>query len=116
MEKRITVIAQLVHKESGQPIASDGTVVKLYDKDIITDDFLGECKVNEDGIIQISFHRSDFSTSDSLGEKHPDLYFLVFKYGAQLYKSKVMHNFNLDDPIHLNTQEGTVVDLGTFKI
>jgi hypothetical protein len=116
MKEKIQVVAKLIDKNSGHPISGDGTVVKLYDRDIITDDFLGECKVSEDGAIKISFLPSDFSSQQTFGEKFPDLYFTVFKYGALLYKSKVMHNFNLDDPSHVNTEEGKLVDFGTIQI
>jgi hypothetical protein len=91
-------------------------VVKLFDKDIIDDDFLGQSRIQEDGSVSISFVPSDFSSLDSPGEKYPDLYFTVYKYGKLVYKSTVLKNVDFNRYAISDPLKGLTFDLGTFVI
>lgn len=115
MEQKITIKARLLNK-AGEPIANDGTIMKLFDKDILDDDFLGQSKVDGQGEAAISFVPSDFSSKDSPGERKPDIYIAVFKYGKLLYQSAVLHNFDIDRHFILNPEYGQTIDLGALVI
>ena len=116
MEELITIRARLVDRETASPISSDGTFVKLYDKDLLEDDFLGQGQPDQSGNAEITFQSSDFKSMDSPGETRPDLYFVVFKYGKQIFKSKVIADLNLDTIHLLEPGKGKIIDLGVFAI
>ncbi len=48
--------------------------VRVFDKDIIRDDALGETKTNADGVYRLAFTQKQFS---DLGENYPELYLIV---------------------------------------
>ena len=115
MEFIITVNVKLLEKQSGQPLSS-GIIVKLYDKDIFEDDFLGQSNVDSNGNASVTFKLEDIASSDSPGEKLPDLYFTVFKSGQLLFKSIVLEDLNIDRLASLEAAKGRTIDLGTFVI
>ncbi|MBX9853379.1 MAG: hypothetical protein K2X86_16660 [Cytophagaceae bacterium] len=115
MNFKIIIRAQVFNKETRQPWSSDGSVVKLYDQDLMEDDFLGECKIGEYGQVEISFNSSDFKSMDSPGEKYPDIYLCIYKYGKLLFKSEVRKNLNFEKEAEL--KEGVYyLNLGVFNI
>lgn len=116
MEELITIRAKLVGKETALPIAADGTFIKLFDKDLLEDDFLGQSTVDSEGKVEITFQTSDFTSLDSPGEEKPDLYFTVYKYGKLIYKSKVVTDLDLNKIYTLEPGKGKVLDLGIFAI
>jgi hypothetical protein len=116
MEPIVTIKVRLLEKQSGQPLTSDGIIVKLYDKDILEDDFLGQSNVDSNGNAEISFKKSEISSADSPGEKFPDLYFTVFKFGKLLYQSKILNDFDIDRFSSIDPVKGRTIDLGTFVI
>jgi hypothetical protein len=63
----------VVEAESGRPLP--GIVVRVYDKDIVLDDFLGEARTDAAGGFEVAFTEAAFR--DVL-ETKPDLYVLAF--------------------------------------
>lgn len=116
MGKLITVKARFIDKVSGTPLSSDGIVVKLFDKDIVNDDFLGESKLNDNGNISIQFDLDHAQSFDSPGEDKPDLYFSLYKYGHLLFQSEVIENVDFSHAAEFSTQEGFVFDAGTYLV
>jgi hypothetical protein len=116
MEELITVRAKLVGKETASPVSADGTFVKVFDKDVFEDDFLGQAHIDENGQADITFPASAFKSLDSPAEKNPDLYFTVHKYGKLLYKSKVITDLDLDKVHLMEPGKGKIIDLGVFAI
>ena len=116
MEELITIKARLVEKETASPIAADGTFVKLFDKDLFEDDFLGQAAIDSSGSVEITFKSSDFSSIDSPGEENPDLYFTVYKYGKLIFKSKVIKDLDLTRIHQMEPGKGKIIDLGVFAI
>ncbi len=53
-EMNIEVRVLLIAKGTDEPLTGDGYLVRLYDKDIFNDDFLGESSLDEDGLAK--FH------------------------------------------------------------
>jgi carotenoid cleavage dioxygenase len=62
--------------ESGRPLP--GVMVCAFDKDVVKDDFLGQCQTDDEGRFTIRFTDADFK--DAL-ETRPDLYLCVFVPG-----------------------------------
>jgi len=112
----ITISAKFIAKDNAKPLNGDAYSVKLYDKDIFDDDFLGSGTLNEEGQTEIKFGFSSISSFDSPGEKKPDLYFILFKDNDILLKSKPFEDLDLSKYSTFNFEEGTFFDLGTFVI
>lgn len=63
----------VVEAETGRPLA--GMLVRLYDKDVVLDDFLGETRSDEAGRFELSFTEAQFR---DVFETRPDLYLHVY--------------------------------------
>lgn len=111
----IEVKVRLISKGNDKPISGKEFSVRLYDKDVFNNDFLGESSPSETGIAKFIFSQSDFSGIASLDDK-PDFYFVVYKDKKEIFKSKVMSNLDLSDLETFIMKEGEVIDLGTFLI
>ena len=114
-EMNIEVKVRLINKGSDKPMAGNEISVRLYDKDIFNDDFLGEAYPNEEGIAKFKLTQKDFSGFAGLDDK-PDFYFVVYNSGKEIFKSKVMSNLDLSNLEEFVMKEGDVIDLGTFLI
>jgi hypothetical protein len=67
------VHGSVVEEETGRPLR--GLLVRLYDKDVFADDFLGETRSGERGEFELRFEEAQFR---DLFERRPDLYLLVY--------------------------------------
>lgn len=114
-DMNIEVKVRLISKGNDQPLYGNNFSVRLYDKDIFSDDFLGESFPDEEGVAKFLFSKGDFSRPVNADQK-PDFYFAVYKNGKQIFKSKVMSNLDLSDIEEFVMKEGEVIDLGTFLI
>ncbi len=77
------VVAGVVRElESGRPLA--GLVVRGFDKDLLSDDYLGSATTDAEGRYEISFGVEAFR---DLFERRPDLYVRVFDAAGQLLHS-----------------------------
>lgn len=116
LNKDMNLIIQLRLIASGtdQPISGNIFKVRLYDKDVFNDDFLGESPVQH-GIARFTLFPHSFKAPASLDEK-PDFYFVVFKNNEPVFKSKVMSNLDITDMEQFIMNEGELIDLGTFLI
>ncbi len=114
-EMNIEVKVRLISKGTDEPVCGNGFSVRLYDKDVFNDDFLGESIPDEEGVAKFLFSQGDFSDVSDL-DKKPDFYFLVYHNNREIFKSKVMSNLDLTNVEEFVMKEGEVVDLGTFLI
>ena len=114
-EMNIEVKVRLIRKGTDTPLCGSEFFVRLYDKDIFNDDFLGETAINEEGIATFSLNPEDFSGLLKLDDK-PDFYFVVYKNNNEIFKSKVMDDIDLSSIEQFVMKEGEVIDLGTFLI
>lgn len=114
-EMNIEVKVRLISKGNDEPLTGNEYSVRLYDKDVFTDDFLGESVPDEEGVAKFLFSQGDFLKPANLDEK-PDFYFVVYKNDQIIFKSKVMSNLDLSDIEEFVMKEGEVIDLGTFLI
>ncbi len=76
--QRFRVGGVIREKESGRPL--QGLVVSAFDKDLVSDDYLGEAETDESGSFEIRFSDADFK--DAV-ESQPDLYLCVFVPGTR---------------------------------
>lgn len=114
-EMNIEVRVLLIAKGNDEPVTGDEYNVRLFDKDIFNDDFLGESSLDWDGRAKFIITEKDFAGFAKLDEK-PDFYFVVYKNKKPIFKSRVMKNLDLTNFEEFRMREGEVVDLGTFLI
>jgi hypothetical protein len=114
-EMNIEVKVRLISKGNDEPLTGNEYLVRLYDKDVFNDDFLGESAPDEEGLAKFLFSEGDFSKPAKVDDK-PDFYFVVYKNKQEIFKSKVMSNLDLSDMDEFIMKEGQVIDLGTFLI
>ena len=114
-DMNIEVRVLLIAKGDDEPLSGQEYSVRLYDKDIFNDDFLGESSPDEEGITKFKITEEHFAGFAKLDEK-PDFYFVVYKNGTQIFKSRVMQNLDLTNIEEFKMSEGEIVDLGTFLI
>jgi hypothetical protein len=113
-EMKLAVTARFISRGNDAPVTGEGYTVRLFDKDIFEDDFLGESTLDEDGIAKISFNHASFS--DWNIDAKPDFYFVVFKNKKEIFKSKVMQDLDVDAIEKFKMGEGEIIDLGTYLI
>lgn len=114
-EMNIEVKVRLISKGNDEPLTGNEYLVRLYDKDVFNNDFLGESVPDEEGLAKFLFSEGDFSKPAKVDDK-PDFYFVVYKNKQEIFKSKVMSNLDLSDMDEFIMKEGQVIDLGTFLI
>lgn len=111
----IEVKARLISKGNDEPVTRKEFSVRLYDKDVFNDDFLGESSLDKEGVAKFIFSQNDFPSPEKFDDK-PSFYFVVYKNKKKIFKSKVMSNLDLSNVEEFIMKEGEVVDLGTFLI
>jgi len=114
-EMNIEVRVLLITKGTDEPLTGNEYVVRLFDKDIFNDDFLGESSLDENGLAKFQLTKKHFAGFANLDEK-PDFYFVVYRNNEEIFKSRVMKNLDLSDIEEFRMKEGEVVDLGTFLV
>ncbi len=85
-DMNLEVIARFIGKGHDSAL-TDAYTVRLYDKDIFEDDFLGETRLDEKGVAKISFTHKAFSDPLNLDDK-PDFYFVVYNTKKRYLKQR----------------------------
>ena len=111
----IQVIARFLAKGTGEAVTGNSYTVRLYDKDLINSEFLGESGLDSNGYATIIFTHAAFSNAANV-DTFPDFYFAVYKDGEVIYKSKIMEDVDLTAIEQYKKGAGEVIDLGTFLI
>ncbi len=83
------------------PLTGAAYAVGLRDKDRFFDDKLGVSTLNSAGEAEFMFAPADILSIDSIGETRPDLYFVVWKDGDEIFRSEVFEDvdFEAADPV-----------------
>lgn len=115
-EPDLIVTARFVEKGKDKGLSGDDYSVRLYDRDIADDDFLGESRLDAEGYIRIAFAHDAFVNESAFTETRPDFYFIILKNGAPVFTSKVMEDLSLKDLEQFKMGEGEVIDLGSFLV
>ena len=113
-DMNLEVTARFIGKGNDQPLTGNAYLVRLYDKDIFEDDFLGESTLDNSGVAKISFSHSSFSNWNT--DTNPDFYFVVVKHTDIIFKSKVLEDLDVESVEKFKMGEGEVIDLGTYLI
>ncbi|MEX1003433.1 MAG: hypothetical protein WDZ35_15045 [Crocinitomicaceae bacterium] len=116
MENIVNIHLRFVDKTSGKPLYSDKHYLKLYDSDLIEDDFLGESTLDPNGHALVSITANDFRGKDTPRENFPDLYFQLFKGEKKIMESQVFKNVRIEDKEAYPASGAIHFDLGTFKV
>jgi hypothetical protein len=115
-EPDLVVIARFIEKGDDAPLHGDDLTVRLYDRDIADDDFLGESRLDGEGHIRIAFAHDSFVNDAAFAETRPDFYFMIMKNGKPVYTTKVLEELSIEDLQQFRMGEGDVVDLGSFLV
>lgn len=114
-DMNIEVKAGFISKGSDAALTGSNFEFRLFEKDLMEDDYLGKSGLDENGIANVSFKQSAFK--DFLNpEKNPDLYFALYNGDALIFQSKVMVDVDMDAIEKFKMGEGEVIDLGTFLV
>jgi hypothetical protein len=111
----LEVTARFIAKGSDAPLTGSAYKVRLFDKDIFDDDYLGESALDENGVAKIKFSSKAFNDFANL-ETTPDFYFVLVKNDVQIFESKVMEELDVVALEQFKMGEGEVIDLGTFLV
>ncbi len=111
----IEVQAGFIKKGNDVPLTGNEYEFRLFEKDLMEDDYLGKSGLDEQGIAKVSFKQKDFR--DFLNpESNPDLYFALYRSEALIFQSKVMRDLDLDSLEKFKMGEGEVIDLGSYLV
>lgn len=114
-DMNIEVKAGFISKGSNTPLTGEDYEFRLFEKDLMEDDYLGRGGLDENGVAHVSFKHGDYM--DFLNpEVNPDLYFALYKGDALVFQSHVMRDIDLEALEKFKMGKGEVVDLGTFLV
>ena len=99
------VIARFENAE-GQPFFGSAYKVTLLDQDRLLDDKLGSTTLSEDGTAEFLFTAADILSIDSIGERKPDLYFVISENGNEVFRSEIFPEVDFDAPDPVNIRDG----------
>ena len=114
-DTNLEVTARFISKGSDAPLTGTAYKMRLFDKDVFDDDYIGESSLDENGVAKIKFTHEAFGDLGNL-ETMPSFYFVVVKDGVQVFESKVMKEIDVAAVEQFKMGEGDVIDLGTFLV
>lgn len=115
-EPNMVVKARFLERGSGLALNAKEYSVRLYDKDLFEDDFLGESVPDENGTVTISFSHDAFAGDTIIAETLPDFFFVIFKNAVPVSHTKVLQDIPLENLTTFKMGKGEEVDLGTYLI
>ncbi len=115
-EPDLIVTARFIEKGADKALSGDDYTVRLYDRDIADDDFLGESRLDAEGHVRIAFAHDSFVNDSAFKETRPDFYFIIMQNGKPVYTTKVLEELSLEDLEQFKMGEGEMVDLGSFLV
>ena len=114
-DMNVEVTARFITKGSDTALTGDAYKLRLFDKDVFDDDYIGESYLDSNGVGKIQFTIAAFGDIANL-ETTPDFYFVLVKNGVQIFESKVMEDVDIAALEQFKMGEGGVLDLGTFLV
>ena len=110
------VIARFENAE-GRPFTGSAYKVTLLDRDRLLDDKLGSTSLNKDGSAEFLFSAADILSIDSIGERKPDLYFLITENGNEVFRSEIFPEVDFDAPDPITGRQDNVTrEFGPFRV
>jgi hypothetical protein len=110
------VIARFENAE-GRPFTGSEYEVTLLDRDRLLDDKLGSTSLSKDGTAEFLFSASDILSIDSIGERTPDIYFVITEHGNEVFRSEIFPEVDFDatDPV-TGRQDNVTKEFGPFRV
>lgn len=110
------VIARFENAE-GRPFTGSEYEVTLLDHDRLLDDILGSTSLGKDGTAEFLFSASDILSIDSVGERTPDIYFVITEHGNEVFRSEIFPDVDFDatDPV-TGRQDNVTKEFGPFRV
>ena len=110
------VIARFENAE-GRPFTGSAYKVTLLDRDQLLDDKLGSTTLSKNGTAEFLFSTADIHSIDSLGERKPDLYFVISENGNEVFRSEIFPEVDFDatDPV-TSRQDSLTREFGPFRV
>ena len=110
------VIARFENAE-GRPFTGSAYKVTLLDRDRLLDDKLGSTTLSNDGTAEFLFSAADILSIDSIGERKPDLYFVISENGNEVFRSEIFPevDFDVTDPV-TGRQDNVTREFGPFRV
>lgn len=90
LDNRVPVMhitATFLVKGSGRPLNGTEYSARLYDKDLIRDDFIEVSRLSAEGVAAFTLYTKNISSPDSPRETRPDLYVVIEKYGEEIFRT-----------------------------
>lgn len=117
MFQTVRIWARFVSKADGQPLAGSQFSARLFDRDLIFDDRMGEAHLDRNGRAEFTCELADASSFDDLLETKPDLYVVLYENEKELFRSPVVEDvdFLKRDPV-TGEKNSLTQDLGTFAV
>lgn len=110
------VIARFENAE-GRPFFGSEYEVSLLDKDRLFDDKLGTSPISEDGTAEFVFSAADILSVDSVGERTPDIYFVIIENGNEVFRSEVFPEVDFDEPDPVTGRKDNLTrEFGPFRV
>ncbi|WP_416441346.1 hypothetical protein [Phnomibacter sp. MR] len=114
-EMMIEVNARFIAKGQDEPLTGNQYNVRLFERDFLEDDFLGDSKPDEHGVVHFRFSPAKLHDG-FLDDKMPDFFFVLYKNGEVHFQSQVMENVYLDAIELYKKGTGEIIYLGTFLV
>lgn len=110
------VIARFENAE-GRPFTGSEYEVSLLDRDRLLDDKLGSTSLSKDGTAEFLVSASDILSIDSIGERTPDIYFVITEHGNEVFRSEIFPEVDFDatDPV-TGRQDNVTKEFGPFRV
>ena len=101
----------------GRPFFGPEYEVSLLDKDRLFDDKLGASSLSTDGTAEFMFSVADVLSIDSIGERTPDIYFVITENGNEVFRSEVFPEVDFDatDPV-TGRKDNLTREFGPFRV
>ena len=117
MAMLIKVIARFVDQATKKPLFGDDYTAKLYDHDVVNDDFIGESRLDKDGRAEILASLNAAASMDSPLEAYPDLYFALHGKNGMVFESRVFKDVDFLGKDEVSGEHRSITrDLGTFEV
>ena len=99
--------------ENGKKLQGNDWTAEILDLDALLDDYLGEARLDDDGRATFLLSVADIKSLDSWGEREPDLYFILFRDGEEVFRSEVIEDVDFEalhkvsgDPVKITQEFG----------